>query len=139
MPFQKACTGKCKNGTCRKPRAWVVAACDGMFSIFEKNEAGVALLKYKDKHAVFSSAERFQQIVEEKSAAHPFDQLVIVGSPEDIAWAHSSLPPNVANYITAEIKYPLHSNWFEEPFALPQLTTAIHSILFPLSVSSDKP
>ena len=125
----KACSGKCKNGGCTgAPRVWVVAACEGMVSLFEKTADGNISPKPQGKQVVFSSLGHFQQSINNAEQTKAFDQLVIVGGAGDIAWLHSLLSQDAASYIAAEIKYPLLANWFKEPFPMPHLTKALQSV-----------
>lgn len=108
----KACSGKCKSSSCSNaPRIWVVAACEGMISLFVKSEHGI-LQSPPDKNRIFSSLEGFQHFVSNAEMEQAFDQLVIVGSSNDIAWIHASLPATATRFIVAEIEYPLLPAWF---------------------------
>lgn len=126
-----ACSGKCKSGPCKSaPRIWIVAACEGMISLFEKDGAdGTIRPKSLNGSTVFASLEQFQQAITAAEQQHSFSQLLIIGSNNDIAWVHSSLAQEAARHIAAEIKYPLLASWFKEPFPLPHLTRALQSIL----------
>lgn len=130
MNVEKACSGKCRSEGCAGvPRIWIVAACEGMVSLFSKEKDGLVTPRPWSACNVFPSMDRFQQSIEEAAHDHAFDQLIIVGSSSDIAWVHSSLPENAARYIAAEIKYPLLSSWFKEPTPLPHLTQALQTVL----------
>ena len=112
----KACTGKCKGGgACHNaPRVWVVAACEGMISLFEKDMEGTLLPILQNDQGVFASLDQFQKSIDKADRAHAFDQLVVVGSSNDIAWLHASLPQSATRHIVAEIEYPLMAIWFKE-------------------------
>ncbi len=108
----KACSGKCRGGSCASaPRVWVVAACGGMISLFEKGMSGVLTPMTQDGNAVFASLDAFQKSIDDAEHAHAFDQLVVVGSSSDIAWVHASLPQPAMHHIAAEIEYPLLPAW----------------------------
>ena len=129
MPTPKACSGKCKGGACGKAqRVWVVAACEGMISLFEKDREGDIAANSFAEHSVFSSPSQFQQFINDAKSNNAFEQLVIVGSTNDIAWVHSLLLQHIAPYITAEIKYPLMASWFKEPYPMAHLTRALKNI-----------
>ena len=125
----KACSGKCKNGACgNTPRVWVVAACEGMISLFEKDMRGTFLPIPQSDQAVFASLDQFQKSINQAEQAHAFDQLVIVGGGNDIAWIHASLPESAMRHIVAEIEYPLLSAWFKQPLPLQNLTHALEGV-----------
>jgi hypothetical protein len=125
----KACSGKCKSGGCRTtPRVWVVAACEGMISLFEKNAKGALASMSQDGNAVFASLDAFRKSLDTAEYDHSFDQLVIIGSSSDIAWIHASLPQSAMRHIVAEIEYPLMAGWFKQPLPLPNLTHALEGV-----------
>lgn len=125
----KACSGKCKSGGCGgAPRVWVVAACEGMISLFAKDTQGALAPMPQHNQAVFSSLEQFQKSIDEADHTHAFDQLVIVGGSNDIAWIHASLPQAATRHIVAEIEYPLLSAWFKQPLPLPSLARALEGV-----------
>jgi hypothetical protein len=127
LPSAKACSGKCKGAACRgAPRVWVVAACEGMISLFERDMQGALVLQ--GDQAIFSSLDAFQKSIENADRNHAFDQLVIVGSSNDIAWIHASLPALAMHHIAAEIEYPLLPAWFKQSLPLPGLKHALESI-----------
>jgi len=125
----KACSGKCRANACHSaPRVWVVAACEGMVSLFEKQAQGTFIPVPCAGHVVFASLDQFQQSLDEADGAHAFDQLVIIGSPSDIAWIHASLPHTATHRIAAEIAYPLLPVWFKQPMPLVNLTQALERV-----------
>jgi hypothetical protein len=125
----KACSGKCKNGVCGSvPRVWVVVACEGMISLFEKDMQGILVPMPQSDQAVFASLDQFQKSIEKAEHAHAFDQLVIVGGSNDIAWIHASMPQSATRHIVAEIEYPLLSAWFKQPLPLLNLARALESV-----------
>lgn len=118
-----ACSGKCLGARCsdKASRLWIVAACEGMVSLFSKEADGsLALSVQQDRPAVFSSLEQFQQSLASAHQKDLFDQLIIIGSASDIAWVHSSMPRAAAHQIAAEIKYPLLPSWFKDRTHLAQ-------------------
>ena len=131
MPIKtKACSGKCKSGGCGAvPKIWLVAACEGMISLFEKNVQGVLLNKLQGDRAVFSSLGAFQQLMDKAESAHAFDRLVIIGSSNDIAWIHASLPASAMRHIVAEIEYPLLPAWFNNDAGIGRLTQVLENAL----------
>ena len=126
----KACSGKCQGTGCGvAPRTWIIAACEGMVSLFTKEASGsVVALKYAP-HGVFATLEQFQQSLDDAAHEKKFDQLVIVGSKSDIAWVYSALPGCAFGHIAAEINYPLLASWFKEQTPMPHLSQALQGVL----------
>jgi hypothetical protein len=126
----KACSGRCKGKSCESaPRVWIVAACEGMVSLFEEKNHGTATIELKNKESVFYSVDSFKQFIDASEDARAFDKLILVGSANDIAWVHSSLSNEAARHIAAEIKYPLLVSWFKEPEQMPNFAQALKSVL----------
>lgn len=126
---KKACTGKCKGRECNAAaRVWVVAACEGMISLFEKSGQRMLTPLAQNRQGVFASMEQFQKFIDKADHDNVFDQLVIVGAGNDIAWIHASLPNSATRHIVAEIKYPLLPSWFKQSLPLPTLTHALEGI-----------
>jgi hypothetical protein len=124
----KACTGKC-TGTCKSsPAVWVMAACEGMISLFEKQPGGSLKLKTQGSHAVSPTVEDMRQYLAEAVKSQAFSQLVLIGSANDIAWAQALLPQSVTSHIVAEIQYPLIPAWFRQLPELRQLTHALEQV-----------
>lgn len=82
----------------------------------------------QNAQGVFASLDQFQKSIDQADHAHAFDQLVIVGGSNDIAWIHASLPQSATRHIVAEIEYPLLSAWFKQPLPLPNLTHALEGV-----------
>jgi len=123
-----ACSGKCKGAACKNiPGIWIVAACEGMISLYEKNQEGELVAKPLNNNMVFASLAQFQQFLIVSERSHSFEQLVLVGGSNDIAWLHASISPEVSRHITAEIQYPLIPGWFKEE-GVPHLTNAMKNI-----------
>lgn len=117
-----ACSGKCRGDGCgsKTPRVWVVAACEGMVSLLEKQEDGHLDLLPEEGGGVFASMEAFRDRLVAAESRHELDQLVIVGARADIGWMHMMLPASVAGRVAAEIEYPLVAGWFRQPSHLEQ-------------------
>ena len=117
-------------GACsRVPRVWVVAACEGMVSLFEKQADGhVVPMAYGDG-TIFPSMAAFQTTLTKADADRTLEKLIIVGSGNDIAWIHAALPVSVTRHIAAEIEYPLVTSWFRETPQLYGLTHALEHLL----------
>ena len=98
-----------------------------MISIFEQGREGALSVLLQDSGSVFSSLEKFQSALMAAEEDHAFDQLIIVGGSNDIAWLHASIPPAVSIHIAAEIEYPLMTGWFHEA-GLPHLTNALKNV-----------
>jgi hypothetical protein len=104
---------------------WVVTACEGMIALFEKKKDGSFAPRISEGSAVFPTVEQFQQAIRD---ADGFDQLVIIGSSNDMAWIHTSLPPAATGRIAAEIEYPLLAAWFKQPPPLAQLAQVLSTL-----------
>ncbi|NBX03001.1 MAG: hypothetical protein EBR02_02830 [Alphaproteobacteria bacterium] len=128
MQAPKACSGKCMGSCAKASRVWVVAACEGMLSLFEKKKDGHLRLMPQSDHSLFPSLEVFRDMLLSAEERNLFDQLIIVGSGNDIAWVQMSLPSIVSKRIVAEIQYPLVVGWFRQGEALPQLTQALENV-----------
>jgi len=129
-PPLKACSGKCGAGSnCEqlKSRLWVVAACEGMISLFEKNPDGRLSSLPMGEHVIAPSLEEFCAYVEQ--AAHSGKYLVLVGSPNDISWMRLSLPEAMHSRIVAEIPYPLLAAWFHVSSDQHPLAKSLEQIL----------
>lgn len=114
ITVNKACSGKCRGGVCgNAPRVWVVAASEGMISLFEKNSHGAILPVVEAPTCIFASLEDFQKFLSLSDQKHAFDQLIVVGSNTDIAWVHTALPESSTRLVIAEINYPLLPAWFK--------------------------
>jgi hypothetical protein len=125
----KACSGKCLGGGCRRAsRVWVVAACEGMVSLFTKNDSGAISPLPSENQPVFASLDAFQKSLSTAEEQHAFDQLIIVGSNNDIAWVHASMPAHATQHVVAEIEYPLLPNWFKQSLPLATLTHALEGV-----------
>jgi len=124
----KACSGKCMGARCHHAsRVWVVAACEGMVSLFTKTDAGTMDPLALGNQAVFASLDAFHRSLSNAEKQHAFDQLVIVGSSNDIAWVHASMPPQASQHVVAEIEYPLLPSWFRQSLPLLTLSHALES------------
>lgn len=124
----KACSGKCKDVCSPSTRVWVVAACEGMISLFEKTRQGDLVPLAQRDQAVFASLQEFQNAMEAAERTHAFDQLIIIGGSADIGWVHASLPQSATRAIVAEINYPLLAAWFKQSLPMPTLTHMLEAI-----------
>lgn len=125
---EKACSGKCR-GSCNAmaPRLWVIAACGGMVSLFRKTEGDLQVIPCGDG-TVFSSLESFQSAMQQALERQEFDQLMIVGSGNDVAWLHRAMPEAVCARVIAEIQYPLLAGWFPNAN---ELSRALKQVVLP--------
>lgn len=82
--------------------------------MFEKDAQETLLANPHGKQSVFPSLDAFRQSMNEAENTHAFDQLIIIGSSNDIAWIHASLPAFCTRHIVAEIECPLIPEWFKE-------------------------
>lgn len=106
---------------------WVVAACEGMISLFNKDAEGSLKPLSLSGQTVFASPDHFKKSIDSADDARQFDQLVIIGSGNDIAWVHASLSDSATRHIVAEIEYPLIAGWFKEQDFL-HLTMALKNV-----------
>jgi len=126
----KACSGKCKgSGQCGGvPRIWVVAACAGMVALFEKKPGGHLSLLPQAGRPVASSLEGFAHHLAAAADDKKFDQLLLVGSANDISWIRHTLPQQASRSVSAEIEYPLVAGWFADASS-GQLGSALDNVL----------
>lgn len=124
----KACSGKCRQSCSKTPKTWVVAACGGLVSLFEKRGDGSLMILSEKSGAVYPSIDQFREHLVASSESGHFNQLVLVGSENDIAWTVAALPQNIISNIVAEISYPLVPNWFKGDSDLPQLSKALGTL-----------
>jgi hypothetical protein len=125
---EKACSGRCL-GNCHSgaPKVWVVAACNGMLTLFKKTDHHLEMLA-QTEGSVFPTLEVFSHFIRGAVARDEFEQLMIVGSAQDVAWVEMALPEEAARRIVAEMKYPLLPGWFNQAG---ELTSALERILHP--------
>ena len=124
---KKACSGKCMGGSCKSAalKVWVIAACNGMVSLFEKSGEHLTPI---GSDTAFASLESFSHFLRGAVEREEFSQLMIVGSEQDVAWAERALPEEAARKLVAEMKYPLLPGWFGKTS---QLTAALERVLHP--------
>ncbi len=126
---QKACSGKCmeKCGS-HGGRRWIVAACDGIIVVLEDNGGRLSPVK-QGESMVSVSANGFWHMIDTALKQDRLDQLVIVGSPNDISWVHLALPHDAARKIVAEIRYPLMPAWMKQVPGMESLASAIEQVM----------
>lgn len=124
QPVKNACSGRCGSDCQKEPlQHWIIAACDGCISVLEVDGKQA---KARSDGIAFSSAAAFSDYLAARSEA--FDQLIVIGSRNDIAWVSTIIPLELSKCIVAEITYPLVKDWFREA-GLKQLTAAITPLL----------
>jgi hypothetical protein len=108
MPMTRACSGKCKSPCAAD--VLVLAACEGMVMPYRRNTTGMLTLLGSAEQGVLSSLDALRDLLVgmEKS----IEQILIIGSANDMAWLRAALPEALSNRITAEIEYPLVPSWF---------------------------
>lgn len=99
-----------------------------MISLFEKDPQGRVLPLAHGNQTLFPSLEDFQKTMGIAEQQHDFDQIIIVGTGNDIAWIHAALPGSVMCHIVAEIEYPLLPAWFKQSLPLSNFTRALESL-----------
>ncbi len=125
----KACSGKCMGNCAKAPATWVIAACGGMISLFEKKSDGHLALLPQQNSPVASSVDEFLRTMENAASMNKFSRLLVVGSANDVAWLHHALPNDIAKSIVAEIEYPLISSWFGNNADAEKLQNALEQVL----------
>ncbi len=123
------CCGKCNKSCGSTPKVWVIAACEGMFSIFEKDDRQKLNSILQDENKVIPSISEFVEIVEQACDEGKFSQLLLVGSEKDMNWLRPILPAQATRYIIAEVKYPLLTDWFKQTRANDKLSDIIENLL----------
>lgn len=129
IPIQpdKLCSGKCGRGACSpSDSVWVLATCSGMAALFSQQPGGSLKALEVAGETALPLAGPLQQRLCDAAEHGQFAQLVVVGSPNDIAWTMLSLSPAVAKKVIAEVKYPLISDWFQ-PEATPNLARVLET------------
>lgn len=122
---EKACSGKCRGGCANNlPRLWVVAACNGMVSLFQKVGDHLEVIPH-DTGTVFPSFESFSTMLKSAVEQNRFDQLMVVGTNNDVAWLHMSMPEEASSRIVAEVQYPLLPGWFPNAEQLSRVLTQV--------------
>lgn len=129
VPAKKACDHRCQNGgSCKAkvPDRLIVAACSGSICLLKKN-AQHQLMPHNSE-PVFASPQAFTDYMRSKSCGQHSDQLVLVGSGNDLAWLSAILTPELSKRVVAEMAYPLRNEWFHEP-SLMQLKSALSPLM----------
>lgn len=107
--LRKACSGKCKSASCdTKTQVWVLATCEGMAALFQKQENG-HLLPISHSTSFHETINTHLLPAITGTDAH---HLVLVGSANDLSWTHMSMPEPLVKHVVAEINYPLIADWF---------------------------
>jgi len=113
LSLPTACRGECKNLCRKRARLWVVAASEGIITILEKKDHGLAVPCGLDSDALFYSPDAFYRAIQDAAEAQQFDQLIVVGSQNDISWLRAALS-NFTTRIIAEIDYALLPGDFQK-------------------------
>ena len=99
-------------------------------ALYEKRQQGCgAELIPLGQEIVPLSLESLVALLKTKYAQKQFEQLLIIGSANDLSWVQSLLPEEIANCVVAEIRYPLIANWFNETPHMKTLGKALHNLL----------
>ncbi len=131
LALTRACSGKCKDGGAGcSPQAnvWVLAACEGVAALFQKQTNGHLLPLAREGGHIFLFADGLGAHLADALAHGKFAQLVLVGSASDIAWTQASLPMAVSKQVVAEIEYPLMAGWFSSTAEVSTLTQALDHV-----------
>lgn len=105
-----ACSGKCRGESCGSSALWVLATCKGEIALFQKQGDRLTPCVFPQRE---TTADTIRDHLLSASDSGMFQQLVIIGSNEDISLLRHHLPGDAARRIIAEIEYPLTSSWFE--------------------------
>lgn len=108
---------------------WIIAACGGRMALYEKWRRSAAELIPLGQGIVPHSLEELVALLKKSHTQKKFEQLLIVGSENDLNWVQSLLPEEVANCVIAEIRYPLMASWFSETPHLKALNNALRTLL----------
>ncbi len=108
---------------------WVVAAAEGRIALYEKLAHGGADLIPIGQSITPQSLEALAQFLRQAYAQKQYEQLLIIGSPNDVCWVQSLLPEEVAGCVVAEIRYTLLPSWFQHTPHMPELTHALNNVL----------
>lgn len=77
------------------------------------------------------SANDVSRTLDECLKRQEYTQLIVVGSPVDIAWVHSTLTEAVARSVVAEVRYPLLVSWFSGAEEFLRLKQVLESVVSP--------
>lgn len=113
---RKSCDGRCQ-GSCpkRPPRCLVVTACGGVITVLQREGATLIPWLALQENIAAGSPQAISDILQLACEQRAFSQMIIVGSPNDLAWLRASLPANAQSKLVAEINYPLLPEWLREP------------------------
>ena len=121
--------GRCAGSSCASiPHVWVLAACEGMISLFDKHADGTLALLLQEGGAVAPSVDHARASIDEALRKGTCTQLVLIGSSKDMAWVQTLLPEHVSHHIVAEIAYPLMSAWFRQSPAMTHMIEALQQV-----------
>lgn len=129
QPKKTACSGQCQGqGGCRRkePRCLVVAGCGGVIGLLEKE--GGSFAAPQEEAVLFVEPQAFADYLRAGARQQQFDQLVLIGSGNDLAWMSAILPAELGTRVVAEMSYPLCAEWFHEP-GLGQLKAALAPLI----------
>lgn len=126
----KACSGKCKESCVKSQVTWVIAACGGVVSLFVKMDSERLDLLQQEAADISFSLEQFRNFMLSALLEGRFNQLILVGSQNDIAWIHAALGDSVMSRVIAEIQYPLMQGWFRGEQGLPHLTKSLEQVIY---------
>ncbi len=97
-------------------------------TVFKKNTDGQLTLIPLGDGGVAPSMEECRTYLGDASKKRIFNQLVLIGSANDIAWAQALLCDEVAKLIVAEINYPLMPGWFRGSPSMENLQHALEHV-----------
>lgn len=128
-PKKKACDGRCLGGgggcKTRQAERVVIVACGG--SICLLNATTSPLMEMREGGSLFASPASFNAYIT-VPANLQFEQVVLIGSANDLAWMNAMLPSEISSRVVAEMHYPLRGEWLHEP-GLGQLKAALTPLM----------
>lgn len=93
---------------------WVIAACNGMASIFERNPLGrlqpLTGMEYLEP-SLLSDCLCF---LSQAESLGELKQCILIGTATDIAWMRALLSSTIRTKIMTEIEYPLIAGLFQQ-------------------------
>lgn len=127
LPTKKACDNRCSSGACKnkKVEQLIIAACGGSIRLLEKR--GAELVPHEYNQAALSSPQAFNDFMSNEKCRR-FNQVVLVGSGNDLAWVSALLSPELSKCVVAEMTYPLCNDWLHEP-SLAQLKATLNPLV----------
>ena len=104
---------------------WVIAACNGMVSLFERGNNGKLYALTGMDYTQPGSLPECLRLLTQAESLGELTQCILVGSASDIAWMQVLLPPSIQKKIRADIEYPIIASLFKQA----QRDNGMHELL----------